>query len=205
MWFRRRRKPDSDNALTETLRSLQTLLDEGPSKQREENNLPPKPPAMPEAQVADPSLGTTAHSVVSEEHLTWDFDVDMSTEEPAGTPAHTPEDESLEPLDDNAATLVLETSEFRPDESRSAVDNPMQDTARDEQDATSTDTIPVLNNVVFMPAGAHTKPHAHATLLVDLCIEDFRNRLVQHAQPALDPSREKRLRAFLTALLDKKS
>ena len=81
----------------------------------------------------------------------------------------------------------------------------MEDATRDEPDATSTDTIPVLNNVVFMPAGAHTAAHAHTTPLVDRCIEDFRNRLVQYTLPALDPSREQRLRTFLTSLLDKKS
>ena len=205
MWFRRRRKADSDNALTETLRSLQPLLDEGPSKQREEDSLPPVPSEKPDPHVAEPSPGSTAHSVVSEEHLTWDFDVDMSSEEPAGRPVDTPKDESLEPLDDDADTLVLETSEFRSGESLSAVDSRMEDTTRDKPGATFTDTIPVLNNVVFMPAGAHATAHADRTPLMDLCIEDFRNRLVQHAQPALDPPREQRLRAFLTSLLDRNS
>jgi hypothetical protein len=39
--------------------------------------------------------------------------------------------------------------------------------------------------------------------LVELCIVDVRNRLVQHDLPALDPSGEQRLRTFLTSLLKK--
>jgi hypothetical protein len=187
MWFRRTRKADSDNELTETLRSLQTLLDDEPTRQRGENSLPPEPPENPELHVADPSPGETAHSVVSDEHLTWDFDVDLSTEELAGTAADSPGDESLELLDDGEITI------------------------RDKPDATAIDTIPVLNNVVFMPtaassprSGAHSA-HAPTPPLVDLCIDDFNNRLAQLALPALDPSKEKRLRTFLMSLLDKKT
>lgn len=226
MWFRRRRKADSDDALTETLRSLQTLLDERPTKQREEDSLPPVPSEKPEPHVADPSSGSTAHSVVSEEHLTWDFDVDLSTEELDGSPPDSAGDESPEPLNDDGETLVVEISDNGPGESEPVVNSDIEysngklsngklsneeDAIQEKPDATAIDTIPVLNNVVFMPtaastprSGAHTAhTHAAAQPLVELCIDDFRKRLAQHARPALDLSGEQRLRTFLTLLLKK--
>lgn len=237
MWFRRRRKADSDDALTESLRSLQTLLDDRPTKQREEDSLPPVPSEKPEPDVADPSPGSTAHSVVSEEHLTWDFDVDLSTEELDGSPPDSAGDESPEPLNDDGETLVVEISDNSPGESEPVVGSGIEYSngkysngefsngefsneevaIQEKPDATAIDTIPVLNNVVFMPtaastprSGAHTAPahthtHAHAAAqpLVELCIDDFRKRLTQHDLPALDLSGEQRLRTFLTLLLKK--
>jgi hypothetical protein len=223
MWFRRRRKADSDDALTETLRSLQTLLDERPTKQREEDSLPPVASEKPEPHVADPSPSATAHSVVSEEHLTWDFDVDLSTEELDGSPPDSAGDESPEPLNDDGEILVVEISDNSPGESEPVVGNDIKYSngkfsneevaIQEKPDATAIDTIPVLYNVVFMPtaastprSGAHTAPahtHAAAQPLVELCIDDFRKRLAQHARPALDLSGEQRLRTFLTLLLKK--
>jgi hypothetical protein len=225
MWFRRRRKAGSDDALTESLRSLQTLLDDRPTKQREEDSLPPVPSEKPEPHVADPSPGSTAHSVVSEEHLTWDFDVDLSTEELDGSPPDSAGDESPEPLNDDGETLVVEISDNGPGESEPVVGSDIKYSngefsngkvaIQGKPDATAIDTIPVLNNVVFMPttastprSGAHTAPahtHAHAAAqpLVELCIDDFRKRLTQHDLPALDLSGEQRLRTFLTLLLKK--
>jgi len=216
MWFRRRKKTDPDEALTETLRSLQTLLeDDHTNKQRKYSDPPHQPserpqvifnktdrkpvPSLRKIPTANTLPGTTAHSVVSDEHLTWDLDADLSTEDPIKTPPGFRGEKTPDPLRDGGDVPAL----ISPGGSPPADPEDATDASGPEPDSASIDSIPVLNNIVLVRS-TEVSPHGATqadTTLLDNCIVDFNNRLVQHDLTPMDSPQEQYLRTFLMSLL----
>ncbi len=214
MWFRRKKKTDADTALTDTLRSLQTLLDEeSPGK---DDEAPAAPETKPQREMVEKTAGVESslkpdeknisNAVASDEHLDWDFNVDLAPEELAG------DVEKIDPLE----TLDLETvpdldvSDIGEADSMhgdgDAELEPIEDTAASK----STDNIPVLNNIAYLPERKENdrsdeEKVRSETPFMDQCLKDIRKRLKRNDLPALTLDQEQQLRTVLTSLLAQKT
>ena len=265
MWFRRKKKADPDSALTETLRSLQVLLedDEGsieqtPAKQPDSTANKPVPQTVStETNINRPSQGTptdktpppdagiqtTSTAAESKVHATSEDPISQQITENGATSAadaqaprvdRTPgvsesltgfgsgqsntEDDLGTPLDTFDNQEVQEESTwvdpFRQEDDASVTEDLVleldsEDLADQDVEVPAIDTIPVLTNVVFEPV----IPQANATktdtvdreMLLEVCVNDLRERLRQNNLNKMDDEQEQRLRQILTYILGNKS
>lgn len=210
MWFRRKKKTDADTALTDTLRSLQTLLDEERPGKDDEAPAAPETTAQPEMEKktggVDSSLKpdekNISNAVASDEHLDWDFNVDLAPEELAGDVVKIDPLESLdlETVPDLDVSEIGEAVSMRGD--GNAELEPIEDTAASE----ITDDIPVLNNIAYLPEREKNDHRdeekvQNETPFLDQCLKDIRKRLKRNDLTPMTLDQERQLRTALTSLL----
>lgn len=263
MWFRRKKKPDPDSALTETLRSLQVLLedDEGTNAQTPTKQVNANPnesvsqtvqtetnigssdqptDGSPSPIAREQSVAIEANSNV---HATTEGSVDLNiTDNPAppavdtqapwaeATPSvsdpppnvnneHEDAEEVLVTPLDKLDDYESEKESTWVDPFRQEGESPVtedlvleldsEDLADQDVEVPAIDTIPVLTNVVFEPVASSadaTKPDTvDREILLEVCVNDLRERLRQNRLTQMDRKQEERLRHILTHILGNKS
>ncbi len=265
MWFRRKKKVDPDSALTETLRSLQVLLedDQGsieqtkakqpkstvntpdPQTTQTETNpdlpnqqTPPDEPPLPPAN--EKATAITAESSV---HATSADPVNpkiTDNETTSAVSAQVPEVDNTPNVIDPPTSVDKEQQEAEeslltpfgsPDNHESKEESTWIDPFRQEDDPPVTedlvleldsedladqdvevpviDTIPVLTDVVFEPvtpaANVAKTDTVDREVLLEVCVNDLRERLRQNSLTQMDGEQEERLRQILTYILGNKS
>lgn len=212
MWFRRNKKTrsEADSALSETLQSLQTLLkeksDSGDSTLAESTgaSLPEGGEPGDEASTTEPGGQIIKNAVASDEHLEWDFKVDLAAEEEQKrprSPAFLQEVAAGQPP--VAETLETEQTAATRIEPGTAVPG--------AADARPDDGIPVLTNVVYLPVKDRTgEAESPETAVAEnpfvaQCIKDIKKRLKRHEMSPLTEYQERQFRTALTSLLVQKS
>ena len=264
MWFRRKKKPDPDSALTETLRSLQVLLedDEGTSAQtpaKQVNTNPNK--SVSQAVQAETNTGSDQktstggspspiareQSVVveanSDVHATSEGSVDQDITDNPAPPAENaevprtearpsvgdPPPEVNNEHEDAEADLITpldKLDDYENKEESTWVDpfrqegeSPVtedlvleldsEDLADQDVEVPAIDTIPVLTKIVFepvTPTADETKSDTvDREMLLEVCVNDLRERLRQNRLSQMDREQEERLRHILTHILGNKS
>ena len=263
MWFRRKKKADPDSALTETLRSLQVLLEDDEesiqktaSKQKNPTttkpetrliqadtnvNLPKqqastaKPPSVTDKQIAantGESIAPAPSKDVTNHDLT-DNDV-TSAEDTHGTlgnsmpsgngsPAFIEDEQHSKeilsaPLGTHSSNQTTEEESSWVDPFREEDDAPVEDLvleldsedlADQDIEVPAIDTIPILTNVVFEPIARPTNAAKTDTvdreMLLEVCVNDLKERLRQNNLTQIDGEQEERLRQILTHILSNKS
>lgn len=262
MWFRRKKRPDPDSALTETLRSLQTLLeDENSSNQRLEptatQSIEDKSSAHPDftfpdpvdKQDTEPAEGEdTANPKTGENRAqiptAGTVDAEPHENEPTLTPLEEESTtESSNPVemndeaesDEKEAQDASEETDFwedfpikkKPEETLPWVD-PFQnndepklpedlivelqheDIAQDDIVIPAIDTIPVLNNVVYVPPDTETDtqvttPTVDLDQFIDVTVNSLRERIEQNNLSPMDSNQESTLRETLAQILSNKN
>ena len=227
MWFKRKRKSDPDSALTETLRSLQTLLeDEPPDSGRVEpqlqnptaddpdtpempselTSLPfePQPPADNDAapDAGEPPAVETAQMVFAD----YDSDLYEEIEIPSTDPHEQAWTDTLE-VDDGEAepprTQELETAGLH----HTPAEPLAEELTGESLDIPSIDTIPVLTNIVYEPGAAGdpaTVPEsgtASEVNIIDAYVELLAQRLESDGLASMDARQEQSLRDVLVSIL----
>ena len=208
MWFRRKNKSDPDTALTDTLMSLQSLLDD------EKPNSTTSALSIPESAattVTDNTLdfvnpgsaeeNNIKNAVASDEHLEWDFKVDLAS------------DDTAEKAPGSAFLKTVESNEFPELEVpkfgevvpilREQKRKPGTEMAVPQSE--SAEDIPVLNNIVDLPGQDFTdrgqkEEDETETPFVEQCLKDIRKRLKRNELTPLTEDQENHFRAVLTSL-----
>jgi hypothetical protein len=214
MWFRRKKKTEADTALTDTLRSLQTLLDEeSPGK---DDEAPAVPETTPQREMVEKTDGVESslkadernisNAVASDEHLDWDFNVDLAAEELAG------DVEKIDPLESLELEDVpdLDTSDIVEAVSTRGDGEAEVEPIEEPPAGRSTDNIPVLNNIAYLPEREENDRLDKAKVLsetpfMDQCLKDIRKRLKRNDLPTMTLDQEQQLRTVLTSLLAQKT
>lgn len=259
MWFRRKKKSEPDSALTETLRSLQVLLeDENSSNQRAEPTIT-KPTegqsiAHPDFTFKDPvdeknptpSEGGDQRNLVQEENraqMPIEGKADVATYENGATLTSSGEEITSQQVDpgetnggvesgDSETQAVSGETDFwagLPSEKESKEKKPWvdpfhsddesqvpqdlvvellhEDIPQDDIVIPAIDTIPVLTNVVYVPAvnAADRQVATTGTLaeLIDASVNDLQNKLEQHNLTPMDSAQQTTLRRTLTQILSR--
>jgi hypothetical protein len=202
MWFRRKKEADTeaDTELTDTLRSMRSLL-EGPESGGGDESAAPKRGQVSTADGADleSAEGNISNAVASDEHLEWDFNVDMAADERRVDPPDTSPLKSVE-FQSVSNPRVGNRSDVIPLRGGSRADDSTAHAA-----ARPVDGIPVLNNIVHLPegdafGGVDAAEFASEKSFVEQCLKDIRKRLKRNEMTSLTPAQEKRLRVALTSL-----
>ena len=225
MWFKRKAKTDPDSALTETLRSLQTLLEDEPRREATAESTPvardlgtdaePNPAPIQEQDElqADPGAasaddGSATDSEAASPAL---FELELNHDDPQLSAAE----------DSPQQTDLLQAGEDTESEAPSFEfiglrneDVPAEDEPRlEDQDEqiekpVTADSIPILNNVVFEPAVADpvdTEQHVTDTaVLIEESVQDLNRRLKRYDLTPLDADQEQELRRSLDTILTAK-
>ena len=259
MWFRRKKKPDPDNALNETLRSLQNLLEEdNSSDQRSEPKAAKSaedshsdfnfPDLLSEQEIEPGKEGNSAGPTTEENQvrnpITDPVDDMFYEGEEAVSPAEENEIEdsndstdlsdSIEPnghqtevpnslMDFYPDLSMVEGSEEKQsqidpfqneDDQQSAEDLIVElhneDITQDDIVIPAIDTIPVLNNVVYIPPEVEADTTVTSTAidldqLIDETVEELRARLEEYDLNAINRDEELALRRTLTQILNNKN
>ena len=213
MWFRRKNKGDADSELTDTLVSLQSLLDEktpdspdtGPVAHNSASPRDSEDTVERTAKV-NPRGKNIKNAVASEEHLEWDFKVDMAGDEAldrasgrAFLKAVASDEVGNLEAPDGGAVIPLRRG------GGSVTDSPPGKPGPDVDD-----NIPVLNKIVYLP-GRDGPAHVgfsrdrKEALFVDQCLKDIDNRLEHSELTPLTPNQKQQLGTALTSLLIQKT
>lgn len=228
MWFKRKRESDPDSALTETLRSLQSLLeDEPPDSNRLEPKLqgpapadPDQPPPRPDPAHTAAEPRSPADDGVIEER---DESIPAPSEDHRNHPIEevtiqSNDAEELSWTDPLAVEFEVnadgeaepERAAPEPDDRRlDFPDGPAAfELTSQSIDITSIDTIPLLTNVVFEPdlLGKPAAPPGTAgrARALESCIQHLKRQLEQEGLSPIDADQEQRLRAVLASILIQK-
>lgn len=213
MWFRRNKKKrgETDSALSDTLDSLQSLLEEKKTASSDSTLPEPTGASLPEGEDPGDKVSSTEpdgqkikNAVASDEHLEWDFKVDLAAEEEQKRPR------SPAFLREVAAgqSPVVETPET---EQTAATRIEPETTVPGAEESRADDGIPVLTNVVYLPVKDRTgEAESPETVVaenpfVDQCIKDIKKRLKRHEMSPLTEYQERQFRTALTSLLVQKS
>lgn len=213
MWFRRKKKTDANSTLSDTMLSLQSLLDEQPQGASEipstTSILGPTPADtdMTSDTLSPPSSDNKniSNAVASDEHLEWDFKVDLEVEdavENAPRPGFLKpvESETIPELTIPADAAVVPIRPGRTATAETGADNPEPDTGG---------AIPVLSKIVDpvvdnAPGGIETEYVEAQDSFVSQCLKDIRKRLKRNELTPLTTDQEKQLRTALISLLVQK-
>lgn len=264
MWFRRKKKADPDSALTETLRSLQVLLEDDEesiqktaSKQTNPTTTKPEPrpiqadnnvklskqetstadsPPVADKQMAV-NVGESIAPAPSEDvanHELTDNDttsaentlttLEDSMPNGSGSPTCVEDEQHSKeilsaPLDTHSSKQSTEEESSWVDPFRQEDDAPVvedlvleldsEDLADQDIEVPGIDTIPILTNVVFEPVTRSTNATKIDTvdrgMLLEVCVNDLKERLRQNNLTQMDGEQEERLRQILTHILSNKN
>lgn len=207
MWFRRKKGKDADSKLSDKLVSLQSLLNE-------------KKPASKDGTASSASATTTIqagntienppgpedagdnikNAVASDEHLDWDFNVDLAAEEGSDRPGSSAFLQAVE-SEGQPGTEAPETGTVVPLR-RDADENSPPDRVPAPDDD---DDIPVLRNIVYLPTDVESGEEEsdekeNQAQFVEQCLKDIRKRLKRHEMSPLTAYQERQFRIALTSL-----
>ena len=206
MWFRRKKKrKDANSELSDTLVTLQSLLDQNEPAATDGTTAADSAAATPRAEskgdsVQAPEAGgdNIKNAVASDEHLEWDFKVDLAADEGPQKPGSSAFLKAVE-SEGRRATGVPETGTVVPirrntDENGSSDQAPPPD-----------DDLPVLRNIMHLPTGDDTVGQApggrdNSEQFVEQCLKDIRKRLKRHEMSPLTAYQERQFRIALTSL-----
>lgn len=225
MWFKRKRKVDPDSALTETLRSLQTLLgEEDDTGARLEPILRAAPPAeqkrakehAPGETISDPSPPPPAQAHTEFEtaadgsnSTTTGFEVNFLGTGAGETPMESEQDwtDPFQLVDDQD-TIELTTLEFSDTGNHDLQllqASQLETVIEPAVGLPALDSIPVLNDIVFEPTTEMpTVPSGHAVVkeaIIETALLDLNRRLEQNNLASMDADQEGKLRRALSSIL----
>lgn len=214
MWFKRKKKTDADTALSETLVSLQSLLDE--KTRPAEKNVStasstgerPSSTELTLDNVSPLSSGNNiSNAVASDEHLEWDFKVDLAVED---APAKAPAPGFLKPVESDTVTesTVPDSSAVVPIHRNR---EPAAEATANGLEPGAGDLIPVLVKIIEAGFGgaeenADLENNPVDDAFVNQCLKDIRKRLKRNELTPLTPIQERQFRkALMSLLIQKKS
>ena len=222
MWFRRKKKTDPDSALTETLTALQTLLEDEDTTTTE-NRSEPEKTSVPDR--FDPPMeqsdSTSIPTLHSEMKIT-----DATNQDPESTQTPVKQTETS-PEQPEATAEVKQGSPFDIEFDDDLFEDPklnIQGYPNPDAPPQTGDSIPVLQNVVYMPArnkldeavgvgpelydsadrktGLADVEVAVVQIVIDECIAHLAQRLEQRRLAPLGEEQEEKLREVLAAMLE---
>lgn len=211
MWFKRKKKSDPDSALTDSLRSLQTLLSENTSGRRVEPNVSTRHPADDNGLLIQDTDATPVLTPEPEEDgipVLVD-NVDLTPSLRPGVRMNLPtRDLGEETVEDHEAEVVDEVTDEYTEYNLGPLGTSDDDgSERSDMDDTPTfDNIPILNEVVSTsrkpePVKPSEEEISAKEALIEAAVRDFEFRLQNGKLPPLSEQEKQKLRQTLALLV----